>query len=462
MVLSAYGVYSETTFLKIVMLMSQLQFVRSSLSVAIIVICSLFSHGLFAANYTAEVQGLNGKKIVQNLSFSKDNRRLLAGDTLTFAVEPVLTFNVLSNTLNKDGSRSVTAKSDKGTRLLMSVDANNVAVYGSIVGADINYSISTDKKNGTVLIDQAHVEFPEVDLSNDAMVPPTMRSDEPGINQISAIQRTQLLNSQNQTSGQSNISILFLYSKEFGQGFASPTTRINDLLNYTNQALSDSDIGITFTVASALQVNFSNNLSTSQILTQVTNGTGAFDTVASLRNQVGADMVAVLSFASGFSANGVAWVNGDNPNFAFSSTRLSPGCCNSVFAHELGHNLGSGHERAAVNNPGDPCDSFNFTGYSCGHGNAGRNWGTIMSRLNSDNAGNVFSNPLSSDCRGEPCGIPEGQVNSADNTRSFNMSRLLVANFREDPVISVPSPSGPRNTDAKNLPAIFSILLDED
>jgi hypothetical protein len=157
-------------------------------------------------------------------------------------------------------------------------------------------------------------------------------------------------------------------------------------------------------------------------------------------------------------------VNADNPNFAFSSTRLSTRCCNSVFAHELGHNLGSQHERASVNDIGNVCNSNGFTNYSCGHGNASLNWGTIMSRLNSQIVGNVFSNPLSSDCLGEPCGIAEGQSGAADNTRSFNLARLLIKNFREDAVVVPPvqPPSGMSNTDASGLPVIINLLLDDD
>jgi hypothetical protein len=85
--------------------------------------------------------------------------------------------------------------------------------------------------------------------------------------------------------------MLIIYSAEFGQGFMSPTAKINDLLNFTNTSLSDSDVNFTFTLALAQQLNFDNNLSVGAVLDQVTNGTGAFSGVAALRDQVGADMV---------------------------------------------------------------------------------------------------------------------------------------------------------------------------
>jgi hypothetical protein len=173
-------------------------------------------------------------------------------------------------------------------------------------------------------------------------------------------------------------------------------------------------------------------------------------------------MVAVLSLSDTSSANGVAWVNDNSPDFAFSATRLSVRCCNSVFAHELGHSLGSGHESESVNASSDGCNAFNFTGYSCGHGNASRKWGTIMSRLNSEIVGNVFSNPLSNDCLGEPCGIAQGQSGAADNTRSFNILRLLIENFRADVIPGISNPAGPRNTEASGLRAIISLLLSNE
>jgi len=428
-----------------------------------LLMCCIYSQSLYAANIIAKVEKVDDNSIVQTLSVGRDIRTLSGGDTITIPMESPTLFTVSENTRKSDASHLIRATSSSGARLLISAD--KVASYGSITGGGVNYTISTDNQLGMILVNQNHQDFPEIDLSNDALVPPNKRSDLPGIEQMAPEQKVQLeqlmrrsidsTSPRNKTNGTSNISMLIIYSREFGEGFASPTVRINDLLSFTNQSLSDSNIRINFTLARAQQLNFNNSLSTGSVLQQVTNGTGAFSGVAALRNQVGADMVAVLSFSPGSSANGVAWVNGDNPNFAFSATRLSPGCCNSVFAHELGHNMGSGHERASVNSSAsDPCSNFNFTGFSCGHGNASRNWGTIMSRLNRRNAGNVFSNPLSSNCRGEPCGIPQGQAGAADNTRSFNIARLLVANFRVDPN----TPSG----DTGALPSIYSLLLDQN
>ena len=62
-----------------------------------------------------------------------------------------------------------------------------------------------------------------------------------------------------------------------------------------------------------------------------------------------------------------------------------------------------------------------------------------MSYLNDRAVGYRFSN-LDSDCQGQPCGIPEGQPNAADNRRSFNLSRVLVEAFRPTVVPLEPDP----------------------
>jgi hypothetical protein len=428
-----------------------------------------YSPNIFAATITSKVQQLENEPTIQTLELSRDVGNIDKGDIITISTSSPLVFTVSEKVNSSDGTYSLSAQSLSGERLLMSGDRR--ASYGSISGKTVSYTIGTDAELGMILIDQRHQAFAEVDLSSDALVPPTRRKGIPGIDQITPAQKSRLERLglgedgvASKINGKSTITMLIIYSSEFAQGFASPTARINDLLNFTNASLSDSDVDITFTLALAQQLNFNNSLSTGVVLDQVTFGTGAFSGVAALRDQVGADMVAVLSFSDNSSANGVAWVNGNSPDFAFSSIRLSTRCCNSVFAHELGHNLGSQHERASVNDIGNLCNSNGFTEYSCGHGNASRNWGTIMSRLNSQIVGNVFSNPLSSDCLGEPCGIAEGQSGAADNTRSFNLARLLIENFREDPVVVPPvqPPSGMSNTDASGLPVIINLLLDDD
>lgn len=448
------------------------RFLFTRFSALIFVLCCLSSAHSLAANVSTKLVNVLNQPVMQSLEFGQDLRSLEADDTISLTLGDNLatTFVVTSNTMAKDGTAMLKATSTDGINLLLTSDKD--ATYGSIIGNGVKYTVSSDKELGTVLVNQNHAEFPEIDLGEDGITPPGMLPNVPGIAQMrpenKLALKTQEFRSAQMSSSGSSIRMLILYSNEFANGFSSPTARINQLLQFTNQSMQGSGIDVEFTLGRAQVLNFNNDLTTSTILQQVQAGTGAFSGVASLRDQVGADMVAVLSFQPGFSANGVAYVNGMDDRFAFSSTRLSPGCCDSVFAHELGHNMGSGHERVSAN-PGasSPCNnSFTFTDYSCGHGDAsgnnGQGWGTIMSRLNSQVVNNVFSNPNLS-CLGEPCGIPEGQSNQADNVRSFNISRLLVANFRDDPPTPPPPPPpGNPSSGTTIITPILGFLLDDD
>jgi hypothetical protein len=241
--------------------------------------------------------------------------------------------------------------------------------------------------------------------------------------------------------------VLVVYSKEFEQLFSNPETRINQLIGFSNSVFDRSGILIELDLVTAKLVNFDNSANLGTSLSQATDGVGAFSGLHRLRDVVGGDLVVVLHGSSGFSASGVAWVNGERARFGYSATRISERCCDSVFTHELGHNLGSGHERLSVNpSQPSPCRDV-FTDYACGYGNSANDWGTIMSALSSRVVGHRFSNPDQL-CLGEPCGIPIGSPNAADNRTAFNLSRINVAAFEEPDQLSW-------------LPAIGNLLGDD-
>ena len=346
-----------------------------------------------------------------------------------------LTLKVIGTQNLPGGDKIVRASDAAGNSLVITIGQQ--AAFGSLYGKGMRYHIGYKPGQGMYIVDQTSKQIPAMDLGDDALIPPNAQR----LQQL--LPDLQLSTT---VSGETVIRILILYSPEFAAGFGSAQTKINQTIAFTNESFSRSNIGIKLRLARATQLNFNNASSNSALLSQVTDGTGAFSGVPQLRDSVGADLVAVLRYLPVNFGSGLAWLNGDDPDFAFSVTQFSPVGFDSVFAHEIGHNLGSGHERSSAN-PGasSPC-GFNFTGFSCGHGISAAGWGTIMSRLNSAVVNHVYSNP-NLNCLGSPCGIPQGQANAADNMTSFNISKSLVANFRDDP------PSA--------TPAIIPLLLDE-
>jgi len=281
-------------------------------SALIIAFLYAYSHNLFAANVPGRIVNVLNQPVMQSVEFDQDIRLLKQGDTITLPLahgQPT-TFIVSRNKLDGNGGAMLSAASTNGTELLLSSDEE--ATYGSIIGNGMKYTVSSDKELGTILVNQNHVQFPEIDLGEDGITPPGMLPNVPGIEQMSPKNKL-LLQTQRfktaQTSGSgSNIRMLILYSNEFNNGFSSPTARINQLLQFTNQSMQSSGIDIEFTLARAQVLNFNNSMSTSAILDDVQAGVGAFTGVASLRDQVGADMVAVLSSHFSLALALTAWL----------------------------------------------------------------------------------------------------------------------------------------------------------
>ncbi len=296
------------------------------------------------------------------------------------------------------------------------------SVFASFSNAKYNYGVSEDENQQAFLIDYIR-SGNKINLGNDMRIPPAAPV------QKSFSPLTHLNSAVASATNKSEITLLILYSPEFAGGFSNPLTRINQMIAFANAAYARSSIHIELKLAHAREVAFNNNANIGTLLDQVTDGRNAFSGIPALRNQYFADMVAVLPFSSGGSVSGVAWVNGDRSQYAFSVTQFAIWGSDSVFAHELGHNLGSGHERRSANPAqSSPC-SGGYTGFSCGHGNGSQ--GTIMSYLDDAAWNYVFSNP-GLNCRGEPCGIAQGLINAADNKTSFNITGPLVEAFRVD------------------------------
>ena len=241
----------------------------------------------------------------------------------------------------------------------------------------------------------------------------------------------------------SRIDVLVLYTDSFAAqrgSDAAALSRIQYLVAVANQSYKDSGVGVTLRLVGAQQVNgISDTVTESTVINDVTKGAGAFTTVAQLRKNYGADLVSVIRpFKLAQNACGVAWVGGYGGSnisayASYGYSVVSDGtdsgyyCSDYSFVHELGHNMGSMHDRATVNAQGGGTGAYP---YAFGYGSAGR-FGTIMSYI-SPRIGK-FSDPANLSCGGnQACGVDPAAANSADNAMSLNKTRTAVAAFTSE------------------------------
>jgi hypothetical protein len=129
--------------------------------------------------------------------------------------------------------------------------------------------------------------------------------------------------------------------------------------------------------------------------------------------------------------------------YAFSVVNVQCATGNYSFGHELGHNMGSAHDR-------DNADQALFE-YSFGYQTPDESFRTIMAYNCAGGCPRIqnFSNPDVIH-EGQPTGIDHDSdpANSADNARSINEALLTVANWRESSVPLPDPPASPANLNA--------------
>jgi hypothetical protein len=154
--------------------------------------------------------------------------------------------------------------------------------------------------------------------------------------------------------------------------------------------------------------------------------------VHALRNTYAADMVSLWIDETTYC--GLAWLmTTESSSFessAFSVVTPRNGCATSnySFAHELGHNLGSHHDRANAGTcQGVLCQGVKPYSYGyCGPG-----FRTVMTYFAGSCSPrvNYWSNPAVT-YNGLPTGILSSLSNSADNRQSLNDTRVTASNWR--------------------------------
>jgi hypothetical protein len=195
----------------------------------------------------------------------------------------------------------------------------------------------------------------------------------------------------------------------------------------SNIAYANSGVGQRLRLVYKTQVAYTESATFATDLDRVTNPSdGYMDNVLPLRDQYGADEVVLL--INNATSCGLAWLM-TNPSPSFESHAYAVvhfGCAISYysFAHELGHNMGSQHERA--NGGGGGAYPYSF-----GYQDPARLFRTIMAYDCSGGCPRIqnFSNPAVL-YNGRPTGVDDGAPDSADNTHSLNSTAPIVQAWR--------------------------------
>ncbi|MBI4905785.1 MAG: S-layer homology domain-containing protein [Acidobacteria bacterium] len=254
---------------------------------------------------------------------------------------------------------------------------------------------------------------------------------------VSGVRKTGFRGPVARSAATTQIDILVAYTERVRSllGTNGAIAKINQALADANAANANSNVQLFFNLAGTMVVAFDDSLGVQDALSKLhSQSDGYLDEVPLMRNTLGADLASLWidGPASGGGTVGVAYM----------MTTLSTGFASHgysvveqnfgpaprmTFAHEIGHNMGSEHDRANAAGQG-------ITAYSYGlqQTTTPPSFSTVMAYDNC--AGGCpripyWSNPLVN-YQNIPTGIAQSNPAAADNASSLNLAKDTVAAFR--------------------------------
>jgi len=212
---------------------------------------------------------------------------------------------------------------------------------------------------------------------------------------------------------------------------------INQAMAIAQRSADNARLNLEFRLVHRTRVSYNESWSSSRDLENLT--FNRVPNVHNMRNQYGADLVSMFTRAN--DVGGVTWAmfnRGGASAYAYSIIRVQQAGWSSILAHELGHNFGNHHSRNQRTSRA-PLSGGVFS-YSTGWrwtGTNGRSYASVMTYRESSTMVDIFSNPDVT-YAGTPSGSYTGTGAPADNARSMNNMKGVIASYRATTVVMNP------------------------
>jgi len=212
------------------------------------------------------------------------------------------------------------------------------------------------------------------------------------------------------------------YGRDSDGSCAATEAKVIAAVAAANQAYNNSAINVQLNLVHTDEVSYSESGDMGVTLSdlQRTND-GRLDQVHSLRNTHGADIVSLITEDRNACGVGYVMQNRSSRFASYAFNVVYSSCLSSqTLAHEVGHNMGSQHDRDSTSFPG-------VSSYAYGYRSCGSNgFTTVMAYGCSGAAGRShFSNPSIRFSDGRPTG-----TSTENNARSINETATTVAAWR--------------------------------